>query len=157
VPKRLVPAPPSLAGAIAQVAPPSPPEAPPKKKVSAARVRARELGIRAERIAAEHLSRGGLSILGANVRVGRFEIDLLARDGAVLVIVEVRARGPGALVRALDSVDGRKQARLRAAGKRLWSARFARDRSLDRVRFDCVSVSFGEDGAPLVEHVRAAF
>lgn len=120
-------------------------------------MKARLLGLHAERAAASHLLRSGFTILGANVRVGRCEIDLIAREGAVVVVVEVRARGPGALVRALDTIDARKRARLRAAGQRLWRDRFAKDRSVDRVRFDCVAVAFDAAGAARVEHVRAAF
>lgn len=89
--------------------------------------------------------------------MGRYEIDLLARDGPVLIVVEVRARGPGALVRPLDSVDWRKRARVRAAGAQLWRARFSRDERFERMRFDCVAVTVAPDGSTRIEHVRAAF
>jgi len=122
------------------------------------RVAAQALGIRAEQAAAAYLTGRGLHILAANLRVGRCEIDLLAREREVVVVVEVRTRGPGALVRALDSIDVRKQRRLRFAAQRLWRDRFARDRSVERLRFDCVSVTFdGATGDARVEHVRAAF
>jgi putative endonuclease len=127
------------------------------KSISPARIKAREDGIRAERAAAEHLVAQGFVILDVNVRVGRYEIDLLASDGPVLVVVEVRARGPRALVRALDTIDARKRARLRLAGKWVWRDRFANDRRFDRLRFDCVAVTFDAAGAPRLEHVRAAF
>lgn len=129
----------------------------PKKAPSLARVKARELGLRAEKAAAAHLSERGFVMLAANVRVGRYEIDLLAADGSVLVVVEVRARGPGALVRPLDSVDGRKRARVRSAGRQLWRTRFGRDRRFERMRFDCVAVTVEESGDVRIEHVRAAF
>lgn len=96
-------------------------------------------------------------MLASNVRVGRYEIDLLASDGTVLVVVEVRARGPGALVRPLDSIDARKRARVRAAGRQLWRAQFAQDRRYERMRFDCIAVDVTESGDVRVEHVRAAF
>ena len=113
--------------------------------------------MRAEDAAAEHLARGGLDILGRNLRVGRAEIDILGRDGPVIVIVEVRTRGPTAYQRALDSINPRKRARLRAAGTRLWRERFARDPSVERMRFDAVAVTFLPDGQAQIEHVRAAF
>ena len=62
-----------------------------------------------------------------NLRVGRLELDVVAREGPVIAVVEVRTRGPGAWVRALDSVDAKKRARVRRAGERLWRERFARD------------------------------
>ncbi len=125
--------------------------------ISAARIKAREDGIRAERAAAQHLAALGFVIIAVNVRVGRYEIDLLASDGPVLIVVEVRTRGPRALVRALDTIDGRKRARLRLAGKWVWRDRSANDRRFERLRFDCVAVTFDAAGDPQVEHVRAAF
>lgn len=129
----------------------------PKKRISPTRIQARLDGVRAERAAEEHLLSCGFGILGRNVRVGRYEIDLLACDGPVLIIVEVRARGEGALVRALDSIDARKRSRLRTAAAWLWRDRFSKDPRFDRVRFDCAAVKFDATGRPIVEHVRAAF
>ncbi|MFO0591903.1 MAG: YraN family protein [Polyangiaceae bacterium] len=120
-------------------------------------MKARQDGIRAERAAVDYLIDSGLDVLASNLRVGRFEIDVLAADGSVLVIVEVRTRGPGAFVRALDSVDARKRARLRLAGRWLWRDRYAADPRFERLRFDCIAVRFSPTGAPDVEHVRAAF
>lgn len=125
--------------------------------ISPARIKARDDGIRAERAAAQHLAAGGFAILEKNLRVGRYEIDLLVSDGPVVVVVEVRARGPRALVRALDTIDARKRARLRLAGKWLWRDRFAEDPRYERLRFDCVAVTFDESGVTRIEHVRAAF
>ena len=116
-----------------------------------------ELGARAEAAVADYLSARGLEVLGTNVRVGRLEIDLLARDGVVIVVVEVRTRGPGSWVRALDSIDWRKRGRIRRAGERLWRDRFSRQRGVERMRFDCASVTFERTGAVLVEHIPAAF
>jgi len=129
----------------------------PSSPPSRSRLEARDLGIRAERAAQEHLLRQGFEILDANLRVGRYEIDLLARDRSVIVVVEVRARGPGSLVRPLDTVDARKRARLRAAAGRLWRDRFSKDLRVERVRFDCVAVTIDAAGGAHIEHVRAAF
>ena len=84
----------------------------------------REVGTRAEQAVAAHLVAAGLEIVGLNLRIGRLELDVVARDGAVIAVVEVRTRGPGAWVRPLDSVDAEKQRRVRRAGERLWRDRF---------------------------------
>jgi putative endonuclease len=115
------------------------------------------LGDRAERAAATWLLAQGLELVGSNVRVGRLEIDLVLRDGPVIVFVEVRTRGPGAWTSALASVDARKRARVRAAGERLWRERYSRDATIDRVRFDVAAVELLPDGTASVEHIRAAF
>lgn len=50
-----------------------------------------------------------------NPRDRREEIDLVARDGEVLVFIEVKARGAGALVSGYHAVDRRKKRVLRRA------------------------------------------
>jgi putative endonuclease len=51
---------------------------------------ARELGELGEEIAAKSLLRAGFSIAGRRVRTPHAEIDVLARDGGALVLVEVK-------------------------------------------------------------------
>lgn len=104
-----------------------------------------------------HLAAAGLEILAVNLRVGRLELDVVARDGAVIAVVEVRTRGPGAWVRALDSVDAKKRGRVRRAGERLWRERFAKDLTAERMRFDIAAVELLPDGEARIELVKAAF
>jgi putative endonuclease len=98
-----------------------------------------------------------MTILARNVRVGRLEVDILARQGPVVAVVEVRSRGEDAWVGAFTSVDWKKQARLRAAGRALWRRHFERDATVERMRFDVASVSFDETGCAHVEIARAVF
>jgi len=95
-------------------------------------------------------------VLARNQRVGRLELDIVARDGAVIVVVEVRVRGPGAWVRALDSVDERKRDRVRRAGAALWASHFETDQTVERMRFDIAAVTFRPAGTE-IEIVRGAF
>ncbi|WP_438043580.1 YraN family protein [Sorangium sp. So ce128] len=104
-----------------------------------------------------HLAAQGVEIVARNARVGRLEIDVIARDGPVIVIIEVRTRGPGSYVRALDSIDASKRARVRRAGERLWRATFSRVRGVERMRFDAASVTFLPSGEASVEIIKAAF
>ena len=130
---------------------------PDRAEARATSARRRELGARAEAAVAAHLAAQGLEILAVNVRVGRLEIDVVARDGPVVAIIEVRTRGPGSYQRGLDSIDARKRALVRRAGERLWRARFSKIRDVERMRFDAASVTFLPSGEALVEHVKAAF
>jgi putative endonuclease len=124
----------------------------------AAEARARQaLGARAETAVAAYLAAQGMEILARNARVGRLELDVIAREGVVIAVVEVRTRGAGSYVRALDSIDAGKRARVRRAGERLWHARFSKMRGVERMRFDVASVTFSPNGEALVEHVKAAF
>ena len=70
-----------------------------------------DLGAFGERVAAHRLEAAGMTILARNVRVPGGEIDLLCRDGADTVCVEVRTRrsAPGT---AAESVSSTTRARL---------------------------------------------
>jgi putative endonuclease len=75
----------------------------------------REDGARAEALAAQFLMRRGLAIVARNFRTRRGEIDLVARDGATLVFVEVRLRRSDDFGGAAASITARKRERLVAA------------------------------------------
>lgn len=78
-----------------------------------------EAGARGEHAAAEFLqSRHDFKIVARNWRSPkdqRDEIDLVCRDGEVLVFVEVKARAEGSLVSGFQAVDKRKKRALRRA------------------------------------------
>ncbi|MBI2517003.1 MAG: YraN family protein [Opitutae bacterium] len=78
-----------------------------------------EAGARGEQAAADFLQRRhGFNIVTRNWRSPRDrrdEIDLVARDGEVLVFVEVKARSAEALVPGYYAVDERKKRALRRA------------------------------------------
>jgi putative endonuclease len=90
------------------------------------------------------------------LKVGHYELDVVAREGPLIVVVEVRTRSEGALTRAFGSLTGEKRLRIRRAGERLWQRRYRSDPSAERLRFDAASVTF-IDGVPRVEYVPAAF
>ena len=104
-----------------------------------------------------YLTREGASIVATNLRVGRLELDIVAREGPLIVVVEVRARGPGAWTRGFGSLSGEKRARVRRAAERLWQRRYKNDPSAERLRIDCASVVFSDAGEAVVEYVKAAF
>jgi putative endonuclease len=78
-----------------------------------------EAGARGEQAAADYLqARHGFTIVTRNWRSPRDrrdELDLVCRDGDVLVFVEVKARAEGALVSGFQAVDERKRRALRRA------------------------------------------
>lgn len=81
------------------------------------RAGARARGAEAEALAARFLERNGLRILARNYRTRQGEVDVIAREGATLVFVEVRARRSAAFGGAAESVDGLKQRRIAAAAR----------------------------------------
>ena len=114
-------------------------------------------GRNAEQVVADWIAAHGMSLLARNLRVSRLEIDLVARDGDVVALIEVRTRGDGSWLRAFDTIDGRKQERLRRAGAVLWARRFSKLPGVERLRFDVASVDFDSAEQPIVEYVKAAF
>ena len=74
-------------------------------------------GRAAEDLAARFLDGQGLHVVARNFRTKRGEIDLVARDGATLVFVEVRFRRSASHGGAAESITAAKQARMVAAAQ----------------------------------------
>lgn len=84
------------------------------------------------------------------------EVDIVAQEGNILVLVEVRTRSASSFTSGFSSVGRAKRQRLRWAAERLWRRRYQFDPSIDRIRFDVASVSFTEGGV-VVEYCQSAF
>lgn len=74
-------------------------------------------GETAESMAATFLQRQGLHVVARNHHCRSGEIDLIARDGATLVFIEVRLRRSTRFGGAAASVDRAKQARIIRAAR----------------------------------------
>jgi putative endonuclease len=113
-------------------------------------------GSAAEELVAARLVAAGWTILARNVHVGRAELDIVAVDPgppASLVIVEVRLRSRRDFGLPEETVNRRKQARVREGG---WRWRSERDDAPHLpLRFDLIVVEPGRP--PVVRHHRAAF
>ena len=119
----------------------------------------RAFGAAGEDVAATYLAARGYEVVARNWRVAagalRGEIDLVCRDGRVLVFVEVKTRssryrygGP------LEAVTPHKQRQVRAL-----AAAFLRESGVHAatLRFDVVAIEHRPPADPLVTHVRDAF
>lgn len=109
-------------------------------------------GRRAEALVAERLEARGFTIVGRNVRVGRLELDVLARRGRLLVVCEVRSRRTDAYILPAETVDRRKIARVRQATAR-WLAE--QDLGGVDVRFDVAAVVL--EDPPRIDYYEDAF
>lgn len=113
----------------------------------------RARGREAEDVAASWLAARGFVVIARNHAIRRGEVDLVCGEGGVLCFVEVRSRSSEAQGGPEETIDRRKARRVVAAATD-WALR---NGGVDReIRFDVVAVTFGE-GAPRVEHFRAAF
>ncbi|MFO1426964.1 MAG: YraN family protein [Steroidobacteraceae bacterium] len=112
------------------------------------------LGRAAEQLAAQDLEARGATILLRNFRRRTGELDIVAREGAALVVVEVRLRSSEAYGGAAASIVRRKQARIVRTTAQLLQSH--RELAHLPVRFDVAVVSV----APTrwqVEWIRHAF
>jgi putative endonuclease len=122
-----------------------------------ARTDAQRLGDAAEALVAERLIAAGWTILGRDVHVGRYELDLVAVDPGpppALVVIEVRWRARRDFGLPEETVDHRKRSRVRQAAFALLERE---DLPALPLRLDLVVVEPGERGGePRVRHHRAA-
>jgi putative endonuclease len=110
------------------------------------------LGAYGEALAARHLVAAGMVLLDRNWRCELGEIDLVLRDGRVLVVCEVKARSTVAFGAPLEAVTEQKAARLRRLAAR-WLA--GHDLRPAEVRIDLVGVLVPPRGPVEIEHVTA--
>ncbi|MFI1926866.1 YraN family protein [Streptomyces sp. NPDC020377] len=111
------------------------------------------LGRYGEELAARRLVEAGMAVLERNWRCGRTgEIDIVARDGDVLVVCEVKTRSGGGFQHPMASVTPEKAERLRGLAERWIQAHGGAPPG--GVRIDLVGVVLPRRGAAVVEHAR---
>jgi putative endonuclease len=114
-----------------------------------------ELARRGEEAAAAYLARLGMVVEARNWRCALGELDVVARDGAVLVLVEVKTRRSERAGTAEEAVSPTKQRRI----ARLAEAYLADTGGAPEggVRFDVVAIRVLAQDRALLRHYRAAF
>jgi putative transposase len=113
----------------------------------------RQLGDHGEDLAAAALKQQGYKILERNYVTPLGEIDLIARQGKVVVVVEVKTRKSTRFGSPQEAVSVTKQGRLRRLAEYYLRAKRLTG---SPVRFDVVAVSMAGD-EPRVEIIRDAF
>lgn len=111
-----------------------------------------DFGKEAEEVACGYLQQKGYIIHETRWRSGHKEIDIIAQEGNMLVIVEVKARAAGSLQAPEDAVDERKIRNLvRAADTYIRSHNINLD-----TRFDIIAINAGPNGYD-INHIIDAF
>jgi len=97
-----------------------------------------QLGKDGEEIAAQYLLKNGYDILHRNWRFGKFEIDIVAKKGNTLSIVEVKTRTGDYFGEPEEGVTKAKEKFLATAADH-----YIQSKNLDvEVRYDIVSIVF---------------
>lgn len=113
-----------------------------------------KLGRLGEDLAANALREAGYGIVARNMVVARHEVDIVAREGAYLVFVEVKTRSDRSFGAPMEAVTPKVRRRIREAAN-LYLARHKLKET--PVRFDVVTVDFSGGGEPSVEITKNAF
>lgn len=98
----------------------------------------RATGGRYEDIALAHLQRAGLRLVARNVTYRHGELDLVMRDGANVVFVEVRYRRSARFGDGVDSIGPAKRGKLVRAAQLFLAANPAL--AVQPCRFDVVAI-----------------
>lgn len=111
----------------------------------------RSSGARGEELACAYLQGLGFKLIQKNYRAGRYEVDLIMRQGETLVFVEVKARTGKGSILGREAVNRTKQRHILVAAQMYMQQNHAFD---ETVRFDVAEVDLlnGE-----VIHIPAAF
>ena len=111
-----------------------------------------ELGKLGEEIAVHYLIGKGYEIVERNWHNIHKEIDIIAKKGQELVVVEVKTRQSDEFGEPDKAVTRQKQSRLISAA----NAYIFKNKLDVSTRFDIISIVFREDN-PNIEHIEDAF
>lgn len=106
-------------------------------------------GARSEELATAHLVGAGFLIVERNYKTKLGELDIIARDGEVLVFVEVRSRSTADYGQAIEMVNIHKQ---RKVTRMAWQYIKNRRPTFQIARFDVIGITAGE-----LVHIKDAF
>ncbi|WP_082057251.1 YraN family protein [Psychromicrobium lacuslunae] len=110
-----------------------------------------QLGRVGEELAADFLARRGFEVVDLNWRCPQGEIDLVAFDGEILVVIEVKTRRSLSYGHPFEAISEAKLRRLRTLAV-LW-ARHHGYLSC-RIRLDAVAVLAPRGAEASIEHLR---
>jgi putative endonuclease len=114
----------------------------------------KELGKKAEELAAAFFSRKGYTILERNYRAPCGEIDFILVDRTSIVFAEIKARGSSRFGLPQEAVTPQKQHHILRTAQWYLQKKGWVDRD---VRFDVLAISFSDAGAPQFVHIPWAF
>ena len=112
-------------------------------------------GVEGEQLACDFLEKRGYEIVARNFNCRSGEVDVIARDGATTVFVEVKERRGTSHGAGYDAVTYEKRTRIVRAARLFASQHGLEEQPL---RFDVISIQHrAEGGAPDVRHDAGAF
>ena len=113
------------------------------------------LGRNGEDLALAFLEQKGFKPVARNYRFRGGELDLVMRDGDILVFIEVRTKHAVNRGTPLETVDFKKRRQIERTARYF----LAREKISDDVfcRFDVIGIVMAAGRPPLIEHITNAF
>lgn len=109
-----------------------------------------ELGKWGEDIAAAYLEKNGYVIIERDWKSGHIDLDIIAREGSTLVIVEVKTRRNRLFGNPEEAVDFRKRHSLQSAINHYVKSH----RTSNKVRIDIISIVGMMGSTPEIDHIK---
>lgn len=107
-----------------------------------------------EDYALDYLEKKGMSLLARNVRSSHGEIDLIVKDGCIIVFVEVKARRNRRYGEPIEAVTIYKQQHIKYTARMFLYNHHLTEAS---IRYDVVEVMMIPDRTIQIRHVKDAF
>jgi putative endonuclease len=111
-------------------------------------------GLRGEEQARQFLESCGWQILAHRFRMGRLEIDLVARKGFLVSFIEVKTRHGRSFGSPIEAITWTKKREIVRVA-RAWMDRYGQP--ADIYRFDVIGVTLLKRGTCRLQHVEDAF
>ena len=109
-----------------------------------------ELGKWGEDLATAYLEQKGYTIVERDWRSGRRDIDIIARDGNIVVFVEVKTRRSSVFGEPEEAIDFHKLQNLQQAINHYVKSKHIRQ----PIRFDIVSIVGTIGNTPDIQHIQ---
>jgi len=107
-----------------------------------------------EALAVEFLTRRRYAIVEVNYRKPYGEVDIIARDGDILVFVEVKTRKSSGFGTPFEAVDSRKQRQISRIAQEYLQSHGLLETS---ARFDVIAIRLDGDQPAVIDHIKNAF
>ena len=109
-----------------------------------------ELGKWGEDLAADYLEQKGYTIMERDWKSGRRDIDIIARDGNIVVFVEVKTRRSSVFGEPEEAIDFHKSQNLQQAINHYVKFKHIRQ----PIRFDIISIVGTIGNTPDIRHIQ---
>ncbi|HXF84201.1 MAG TPA: YraN family protein [Anaerolineales bacterium] len=113
--------------------------------------RNQHIGKWGEEIASAYLKQKGCEIIGKNIRTPYGEIDIIAKQGAITIFVEVKTRTSDKMGLPEDSITSRKREHMIACAEH-----YAAEHEIDHWQIDVISIEGKPGTTPRITYFENA-